>query len=120
MPAWPTTLPCAPVQGTLRVRPEPNLAEFKPDVGRPQRSKRYTLTRKLYNGALKCTTEQMQELMEFFDEDCASGVLSFTMKDWLPNANSPPEATFTFVSPPDFEKSGPNYWFASLELARES
>lgn len=118
MPTWPATLPCAPLPG-FRVRQEPNIAEFRPDVGRPQRSRRYTNTRYLYSGMIKCTTAQMQQVMAFYEE-CEVGVLSFTMEDWLPNTNSPPEGVFTFVSPPDFEKSGPNYWFVSLELAKES
>lgn len=120
MPAWPDTLPCQPVQGSLRIRQEPNVAEFKPDVGRAQRSKRYTLTRKMYSGTIKCTTAQTQILMDFFDDDCASGVNSFTMRDWGPNSNSPPESTFTFTSAPEFEKSSGNFWLVSLELAREN
>lgn len=120
MPAWPTTLPCMPINGTLRVAQESNISEFKPDVGRPQRSRRYTLRRRLYTGTLKLTTAQRAILDEFFHEDCADGVNSFTMRDWIPNSDSPlGTGTFTFVNAPEYDYTGPNRWFVNLELARE-
>lgn len=120
MPAWPETLPCMPITGTLRIRQESNVVAFQPDVGRPQRRRRYTLRRRLYTATLKLTTAQRAILDDFYHDDCADGVNSFTMKDWVPNSSSPPDiGTYTFSAEPDFAYNGPNVWFVSLELARE-
>lgn len=120
MPNWPSDLPCAPIFGTLRTKPEPNISEFKPDVGRPQRSRRYTLTRRLYSGTLKCTTAQKDSLLDFWEDDCATGVNSFQMTDWARASGAAAVTkTFTFVEEPDPQQTGPNVWLVSLSLARE-
>lgn len=120
MPIWPSDLPCAPISGTLRTRPEPNIAEFRPDVGRPQRALRSTRARRMYSGTLKCTTAQKDQLLDFYEIDCAFGVNAFQMTDWARASGAPAVTkTFTFDDVPDPEQRGPNVWFVALDLSRE-
>lgn len=119
MPAWPEELPCAPIAGTLQIGLEPNIAEFKPDVGRPQRSKRYTLSRRPYGFRLSLTAAQRVILDDFFDEECSSGVKSFTMRDVGDFTNAPAIKTFSWVSPPEFNQIGPAHFEAQISIARE-
>lgn len=116
MPVWPSDhLPCQPVVGTLRVTPEPNFVEFRADAGRPQRRRRYTKRRRLYSGTLKLTSAQYEILDDFHANECVDGTRSFTMKVWGGSGIG----TFTFSTPPDFSKVGPNQWRVDLQLARE-
>lgn len=109
MAAWPNTLPCQPVLDALAFTDEPNVVEFKPDVGRAQRSKRYTRDREQIEATLVLTKTQLQLLRDFYRDECQSGVISFTMPDWRFNTSE----TFTWASAPRFTRvTGRRYMVA--------
>lgn len=116
MATWPNSLPAKPKSGTFTFGPQPNVVEFVPDVGRPQRSKRYALSRQIYAAQMDLNTEQVAVLMAFFEDDCASGVESFFMPDWIGGATK----TFTWVEPPQPQHIAGEDWIVSLALAREN
>jgi hypothetical protein len=115
MAAWPATLPCQPLAGSLSFTPEPNVAEFKPDVGAPIRRRRYTAIRLLYQAEMKMTATEVAQLMQFFSTDCEDGALTFTMTDWRTGATE----TFSWISPPSFQRIAGNIWSVTLPLALE-
>lgn len=120
MPTWPGSLPQGPLVNTLTIERDPNIVEFKPDVGRPQRSKRYTLTREPYGGEMLLSDVQRADLMEFFADDCAEGAISFEMEDWADLGQvSPTMAVFTWATPPKSAWVAPGYWRVSLSLVKE-
>lgn len=120
MPTWPVTLPQAPLVNTLTIDREPNVVEFKSDVGRPQRSKRYTQSREPYSANMLMTDAQRVDLMDFFADDCAEGAVSFEMEDWADLGQSPATmALFTWATPPRVSWAAPGYWQVSLNVVKE-
>jgi hypothetical protein len=114
---WPTTLPCQPVLGSLTITPEPNVAEFKPDVGGPIRRQRYTSQRYIYSGTLQCTPEQKRILDEFYRVNTRAGSLTFLMKDWDEPSQ---ERSFTFEQAPSFPRTIGQVWMVPVVLGREA
>ena len=115
MAEWPLSLPCQPLLDALGFTDEPNVVEFKPDIGRAQRSKRYTRDRELIEASLKLDAQQMQTLRTFYREDCESGVVAFTMKDWRFGTAE----TYTFANPPRFNRVNGRAFMAQLTLYLE-
>lgn len=120
MPVWPRELPCRPVAGTLQVGIEPNVVEFKADVGRPQRSKRYTQSRRPYVFEIFLTAAQRVVLDDFFDNECAGGVKSFAMRDLADLTATPATKTFTWTQPPACRQIAPGHFQAQVSLVRET
>lgn len=121
MPTWPTDLPCAPIAGTLRIEIEPNIAEFKPDVGRPQRSRRYTLSRRPYSFEIAITGAQIPVLIdEFYIGECSEGVNSFSMKDLGDRSATPATRTFTWAQAPSIAQIAPDRFRATISIVREN
>lgn len=118
MPSWPASLPCMPLSGTLSVKAETNVAEFKPDVGPALRRRRYTAVRSYYRGSMRLSGEQVAQLRSFFEDDCLSGTVSFTMRDWERAFAEGVivDAEFTFDEPPDIQHRAGNKFIASLAL----
>jgi len=120
MPTWPTDLPCRAIANTLQTSIEPNVSEFKPDVGRPQRSRRYTQSRRPYSFEISVTSEQKAVLEEFFEIECAMGVRSFTMRDLADLSATPATKSFTFAAPPSCSQMAPNRFRAMISIVREN
>ena len=114
MAEWPLSLPCQPVLDGLGFTDEPNVVEFKPDIGRAQRSKRYTRDRELIEASIKLDAAQMETLRTFYRDDCESGVVAFTMKDWRIGP-----AGFTFANPPRYNRVNGRAFMAQLTLYLE-
>ena len=120
MPTWPESLPCQPILGTLNVGIEPNVVEFKPDVGRPQRSRRYTLSRRPYEFEMAMTKHQVGILVnEFFEGDCVDGVVNFTCRDFAEPGITPVMRTFSWTEPPQAQQMTGNRFRVKLVWARE-
>lgn len=120
MPAWPNNLPCLPIANSLNLTVEPNTVEFKPDVGRPQRSRRYTLTRRPYDFQMAMTSEQVRFLLDtFFADLCNDGVSSFTCRDFADVTDAPPTKTFTWAEPPQVQQISPNRYRVAMSWVRE-
>lgn len=79
---WPSTVPFRPLQGSLQIRPAPNVIRGPADVGLGQRRRRYLGKTEAYRGTLVLDGAQVQMLRDFFDQDCAGGALPFEMYDW--------------------------------------
>lgn len=120
MPTWPESLPCQPLAGTLTVDIEPNVVEFKPDVGRPQRSRRYTLSRRPYQFEMAMTKQQLAILIdEFFEGDCVDGVASFQCRDFSVPGITPVMRTFTWSEPPQAAQMTGNRFRVRCSWVRE-
>lgn len=121
MPTWPSDLPCMPIAGSLQTDIEPNVAEFKPDVGRPQRSMRYTQSRRPYSFEMSVTSAQRAILDDFFSnsKQCAGGAISFDMRDVADLTSTPATKRFTWTSPPSFRQMAPDRFSASIQITRE-
>lgn len=115
MADWPNTLPCQPLLEALSFVDEPNVVEFKPDVGRAQRSKRYTRDRERIEATLALTRPQMEILRTFYRTDCESGVVAFSMKDWRFGT----DALFTWASSPEFSRRNGRSFMVSVSLFME-
>lgn len=115
MAAWPATVPCQPLAGAFSFSVEPNVAEFAPDVGKPIRRRRYTARRLLYQAEMQLNAAEVAALFTFFTVDCEDGVLTFTMVDWRTGATE----TYSWTSPPSFERLTGNIWRVTLSLALE-
>lgn len=82
MPTWPDTLPFRHLQGTLQVTPDPNVTSFQPDVGDSYDHRRYPGRRLVYRFTLPVSATQKELLLDFFEDECASGTLPFEAYDW--------------------------------------
>lgn len=122
MPTWPSDLPCMPVAGTLQLDIEPNIAEFKPDVGRPQRSMRYTQSRRPYSFEISISGDQRVILDDFFSNpnECAGGAISFDMRDVADLTSDPATKRFTWTQPPSIRQVAPNRFSAQISITREN
>lgn len=114
MAVWPVTITQYPLIGTLTITPEPNVAEFKPDVGSPIRRKRYTAKRYIISADMLLQGAQRLTLDDFFTTDCEDGALTFTMTDWVLGTTK----TFEWLSPPSFIHMFELNYRVSLQLAR--
>ena len=116
MPAWPLDAPQYFLTGTLEIVSEPNVAEFKPDVGSPIRRQRYTEKRYFYTGVMMAqTNEERQALDDFFTNDCADGALTFERNDWLDELTP---SVFEWIQPPAFVHVALEIWRVSIQLAK--
>lgn len=115
MAEWPSSLPCQPLLDALSFQDEQNFTEFKPDIGRGQRWNRYTHDRTPFEATLHLTLQQVEILRQFHREDCARGVASFTMIDWLSGVSR----RFTWNSPPRFDRITGDGFRAALSLVDE-
>lgn len=100
MPSWPSSLPTNVIAGSHRMRPDPNVAVFAPDVGEPIRRRRYTGRSSSDSFTLKLTYVQTERLLEFWNHDCAQGTLSFNAplidgvaRKWWFDPENPPDFT---------------------------
>lgn len=116
MATWPVSLPALPKSGTFTYSPEPNVREFAPDAGRPQRSLLYTAVRTLYDADMDLTEDQAETLVAFFESDCAQGATAFYMADWRGGATR----KFTWRTPPQPKHIAGDDWMVSLSFAREA
>lgn len=117
MPAWPVTVPSAPLIGTLQITPEDNLIRFKPDNGPAQTRRRYTSKQRNYAFELLMSSAQLATFETFVATDIADGALSFTFPDPVDNVTR------------DFRMEAPHqiagveaigYWRIGLTLSRMS
>jgi hypothetical protein len=116
MASWPVAAPQYFLVGTLEITSEPNVAEFKPDVGSPLRRQRYTDKRYFYSGSMQAqTVAEREALDDFFTVDCADGALPFSRNDWLDEATP---ATFEWVSPPTFQHVALDIWRVGIQVAK--
>lgn len=116
MAEWPASLPKQPIVDAMSFADEPNFVEFKPDVGRGQRHKRYTADRMPIEAAIALTAQQVETMRSFYRNDCASGTMSFTMIDWL-NGTA---RRFTWETPPRFDRSTGDAFRCSVSLVLEA
>jgi hypothetical protein len=120
MMTWPDNLPFRPIKGTLSFRPDPNVTSFQPDVGDSYDHRRYPGRRLVYRGTLWLNPAQAEQLLDFFEDDCASGTLPFEMYDWrLLSAGTLQLKPFRWIGrePPEIKHVSGLIYHAPLSLS---
>lgn len=81
MPAWPGTLPAAPLLAGLSENYDNFNASFEPDVGLPSTWPRSTASKLTTPVQYNLTTAQKNTLTSFWKSDCKTGSVPFTWTD---------------------------------------
>lgn len=118
MATWPATLPWRPLDGSVRVTPETNVAAFKPGFGSPLRRKVYTASRRLLQGEMNLTSVQKATLDTFYGTTCSDGVSSFAVRDWE-NLLSITQVTYSWMAEPQYTHVSGDIWRVALSFAKE-
>ena len=114
MPTFPISITQKFLEATLSRTHENNRADFNPEVGSPIRRKRYALVTPRYplSASMMLNDEQRDDLEEFYEVTCESGVLSFDWTDYNSVAH-----TYEWIEPPNYVRVAPNVWRVELSLA---
>lgn len=120
LPQWPEGLPFRPLEDTLSMQIDPNIAEFQPDVGDSIRRRRYTVSLRRWRGTLLLSGQQRDRLLAFFEHECLSGTAKFMLPDWrhLTYGTAAP-AEYRFAAPPDIAHRGADLFLVQLQLISE-
>lgn len=114
MPGWPDTLPKFKAEGYGRA-PQPAGVRFQPERG-PAKQRRTTRAAPWNNTfQLELTAAQLAIFWAFWEDDCASGALSFTMNDPITGAEH--DWRFIIDQPPQ-ESLAPPWHVISFSLER--
>lgn len=92
MPAWPSTLPCQPEQGTWQETYQSDVARFQPEAGPPIMRRRGTVQTKLASCTFVFTRSEYATFEQWYRTDIAGGALRFSLDH--PVTGSPREWTF--------------------------
>jgi|SRR6185312_13237117 len=93
MPSWPAALPQTVDWNNFKEMTKSNTLRSQPDVGPFKSRPRVSKAPKGFSVQLSLlTSDQVDALMSFYDEDCAQGSIAF---DWThPRTGAPISATF--------------------------
>lgn len=82
MPAWPASIPQAPLVDQWVGGPQRNKVSFQPDVGPSIDRRRTSAAHSIFQGTFGPFTDaQLASFESFFSTDLADGTLSFTWDD---------------------------------------
>lgn len=120
MPAWPGSVPGAPLAGTLAASDRDNVLKGPSDIeGLESRRQRYSAVAADVAFTLVLSTAQYEALRSFYKDDCAGGALSFTHTDY--SLATPATKTFHWNAPPQGQAmSAPGYWSVQIALVRSA
>jgi len=112
MATWPVSLPQSPlIQGNNEQAPN-NVIRTPMDVGPPKVRRRATAGVRNYTYQFHMTTTQVATLDTFYNDTLSGGSLEF---DWTnPRTNN--TEYFRFVTPPIYQKIGPDLWLVNINL----
>ena len=115
---WPPALPRYPLLGSYQEQPAPFVSEFQPDVGVANRWPRSASIKVVVQYRMRLTTAERLALVDFYQSDCKSGSLPFTMLDPISDASE----TWYWQDPPSFSDTEPDAdgksFFVTMKLAR--
>lgn len=110
--AWPESLPCAFVRGSMSRSLGENLLRSDMEVGPAKLRPRATSAPQPLTGTMKMNTVQLQELVAFYRETLLEGSLPFTFT--VAGDNGQPSLC-RFTKPPSWKDSAPGKWSVGLE-----
>ena len=118
MPAFPVSLPQAPLLGGFSHTERETVIRAPVSFGPPQTRQRFTAALQ----PISCTTKaltlaQKEALRTFFRVDLKGGALTFTWPALALHTGGG-VANFEIVAPPEFTPLGLGMWRASLQLVR--
>lgn len=96
MSYWPVALPQSPLSSSYGEDWQDGAIRSQMDTGPAKVRRRFTALVKTYSVAFVLTDRQVEILMEFWEETCTMGTLTFTWQD--PRTQDP--ATVRFASRP--------------------
>jgi len=111
MPAWPASLPPAPLLGLTEQPPDTTL-RTKMEHGPAKHRPRFTAGVRDFSWPVKLTDTQKQTLDDFLMNDLVRGALSFTHVDPTTKA----AVSYRFTKRPAYELIESDRWLVTLPL----
>lgn len=112
MPAWPATLPIAPLLDGYRERPPATTLRTEMDTGPAKLRRRFTSGTRPISVGFVLTKAQLERFDEFYVTVCAGGALSWTWEH--PRTLEP--VTLRFVELGEYEPITPTQWRVTMQL----
>lgn len=112
MEMFPASLPC-PQKNAVSYAPKFDNIITTQMEGRVKRRRRFTMVPDVMTFSLKCTSAQLQTLMEFC-EITLKDVLPFVWKEWRTDLDQ--IAVYRFVKRPTYTNIGLHLWQVDIEL----
>ena len=113
-PAWPAGLPQKPDVDGWSEAPQPNRAQFQPEVGPPIRRRRGTARSYLVQAVFNMTDAQVATFWSFWQSDLKDGTLVFTWTHPVTGAS----ARWSFETEPTASRVGYDWSRLSCQLRR--
>lgn len=111
--AWPDTLPCAFVRGTMSRALGENTLRSEMEVGPAKQRPRATSAPQPLSGTMKMDTAQLQAFTAFYRTTLLEGSLPFTFPVFGENGV---HQLCRFTKAPSWKDSAPNRWMVGLDL----
>lgn len=111
MPAWPASLPQAPLIG-LEEEPPDTTLRTKMDAGPDKTRPRFTAGVRNFSWPIRLTDTQKTTFDDFFINDLARGALAFTHI----NPTTKAVVSFRLTARPKYKLIGPTKWVVTLAL----
>ena len=114
--AWPATLPQCPILNGFQEQPQPNVVQFKPDVGTPKQRRRSTAKGWLTSMTFRMTNAQVLTFYTFYETTLKDGSLPFTLPHPISKVSY--EWMFTQGEEPQRTRTAPNAASVEFRLIR--
>lgn len=114
MPTWPISLPQAPLLAGFEFSPQGNVASFGTEVGPPKARRRSTARVRLLPFNAHMTDAQLEDFLEFFEDDLADGTLPFDLTD--PVSGGTRSFRFDPKAPYSSSALAPDLWLVATQL----
>ena len=82
MPQWPENLPLRPPDGAFAVQLIDPAIRNQPDLGPPLVRLRASVEWEIWQGTLTLTTDEKDQLLDFWRTDCARGTAEYQVLHW--------------------------------------
>lgn len=114
MPAWPSTLPCYPIDGSFAETPQRNVVKFSPETGPPIYRRRSTANGSLASLQWKFSKAELALFRTFYETDLVDGTLPFTME----HPTTDVVYSWAFDTEPEIASAARNVHTVSAQLRR--
>lgn len=115
LPAWPETLPAAPMLSGYGVDPDPGIARTQMESGYARQRRAWSTRRTGVAVRWTMTQAQMTAFRVFHDDDLAYGARFFTIALRLGEVD-PRTVEARFVAAPRYAPAGPHRWQVSGQI----
>lgn len=112
---WPSNLPQSPQWREYSEDQQDNVIRTDMDTGLAKVRKRFTAVSRFFNIKLNLTSDEADDLIDFFDNDCNFGTTEFEWKDFRSGTSG---IEYRFLTRPVYKSDSPTDYNTTFQIER--